>query len=137
MFKLVTIRAHHVGLHFRDGDFVGLLSTGTHFFLDPLRRAEVTPASLRNPWLVHDKLDVIVRSGVLNERAVVWDLHDHERALVWIDGRFSGILGPGLHAAWSAPRKVRTEVVDARAVRFAHPSLAAIARTAGVERFLE
>jgi regulator of protease activity HflC (stomatin/prohibitin superfamily) len=137
MLKFVTIRAHQVGLHFRDDDFVGLLEPGTHFLFDPLRRVEVARAPLRGPWLVHDKLDVIVRSGVLNERAVVWDLHDHERALVWIDGRFSGILGPGLHAAWSAPRKVRTEVIDARAVRFAHPSLPAIARAPGVERFLE
>jgi regulator of protease activity HflC (stomatin/prohibitin superfamily) len=137
MFKIVTILAHHVGLQFRDDDFVGALEPGTHFFFDPMRRVEVAVASLRGPWIVHDKLDVIVQSGLLGDRAIVWDLRDHERALVWIDGRFSGILGPGLHAAWAAPRKVRYEVVDARAVRFAHPSLPAMARRAGVEAFLE
>ena len=37
---------------------------------------------------------MIVRSGALKDRAVVLDLKDYQRALVWVDGRFSHIL-PG------------------------------------------
>ena len=51
---------------------------------------------------MHEKLDVIVRSGALKDRAVVLDLKDYERALVWIDGRFSHVLPPGLYAYWTA-----------------------------------
>ena len=46
MFKIITIRAHQVGLHFRDDDFVGLLDQGTHCFFDPLRRVEVATAAI-------------------------------------------------------------------------------------------
>ena len=65
--------------------------------------------SQREPWLVHDKLDMIVRSGVLKDRAVVLDLKDHQRALVWVDGRFSHMLPPGLYAYWTGVRDVKVE----------------------------
>ncbi len=80
---------------------------------------------------------MIVRSGVLKDRAIVLDLKDHQRALVWIEGRFSHILPPGLFAYWTGLREVKVEVIDARRVRFEHEELRTIARSAGVDRVLE
>jgi regulator of protease activity HflC (stomatin/prohibitin superfamily) len=113
------------------------LAAGRHWFVDPLGKVRVEVVSQRDPWLVHEKLDVIVRSGALVERAVVLDLKDHERALVWIDGRFSHVLPPGLYAYWTGQRKVKAEVVDARLVRFMHQDLPVIARASLADRVLE
>ena len=88
--------------------------------------------SQREPWLVHDKLDLVVKSGVLKDRAVVLDLKDHERALVWIENRFSHLLPAGLYAYWTGQKTVRVEVVDARNVRFEHNELKVIARSVPV-----
>ena len=66
---------------------------------------------------------MIVKSVRLPDRAVVLDLKDYERALVWIDGRFSHVLPPGLYAYWTGCEDVRVEVVDARTVRFEHADL--------------
>ncbi|MFH1920831.1 MAG: slipin family protein [Planctomycetota bacterium] len=85
--------------------------------------------SQRDPWLVHEKLDVIVKSGALKDRAVTLDLKDHQRGLVWIEGRFSQILAPGLYAYWIGQKDVRIEVVDARSVRFEHKELATIVQS--------
>ena len=74
------------------------------------------------------KLDVIAKSGALKDRAVVLDLKDYERALVWVDGRFSHILPPGLHAYWTTFREVTVEVIDARKVRFEHKDLQVIVK---------
>jgi len=126
VFKIIKVREYEVGLYFRDGEFLGLLDAGRYWFFDPLRRVAVDVVSQRAPWLVHDKLDVIVKSGVLTDRATVLDLKDYERALVWIDGRFSHVLPPGLYAYWTTYRDVKIEIVDARAVRFVHPDLAVI-----------
>lgn len=126
MIKLFKIPQYHVGLHFVDGAFRGLLEAGWHFLVQPLSQVRVDVVSLRAPWLVHDKLDVIVKSGALAERAVVVDLKDYERGLVWIDGRFSHVLPAGQYAYWTAYRTVKVEVVDARAVRFVHRDLAMI-----------
>ena len=65
------------------------------------------------------------------------DLKDHERALVWIDGRFSHVLPPGLYAYWTGHREVQVEVVDARAVRIEHDDLKVITRSPQAERLLD
>jgi hypothetical protein len=96
IIKKVKIRSHEKGLHFRDREFKGLLDTGRHWLADPLCQMRVDVVSQRDPWLVHKDLDLIVKSGLPEEEAMVLDLKDHERALVWIDGRFERVLGPGV-----------------------------------------
>jgi regulator of protease activity HflC (stomatin/prohibitin superfamily) len=130
MIRHTTIRPFEMGLVFRDGAFQGLLGPGSYWRFDPLGRERIDVVSQRAPWLVHDQLDLIVRAGVLADRAVVLDLADHERGLVWIDGRFATLLPPDQYALWTAFRRVRTEVIDARTVRFEHPEREAILRGA-------
>ncbi|MFG0295454.1 MAG: slipin family protein [Maioricimonas sp. JB045] len=165
--KRFKIRSYEAGLYFRDGEFRGLLEAGTHWFVDPLGKVRVDVVSQRDPWLVHEKLDLIARSGALDGRAVVLDLKDHERALVWIENRFSHLLPAmgdgsfctlspdapersrsrvnrsgqtvcdGLYAYWTGQKEVRVEIVDARQVRFEHPELAVIARSPMATRVLD
>ena len=49
-----------------------------------------------------------------SNRAVVLDLKDHQRALVWVDGRFSHILPPGKYAFWKNVAKILLVPVDLR-----------------------
>jgi hypothetical protein len=56
---------------------------------------------------------------------------------VWVDGRFDRVVAGGQYALWTAFHQVRTETVDARAVRFDHPDLAAILKSPGADKFLE
>jgi regulator of protease activity HflC (stomatin/prohibitin superfamily) len=136
-FRRFQIRSFEFGLHFRDGEFVGLLAPGRHRLFDPLRKVRVEVVSQRAPWLVQEKLDVIVRSGALAGRAQTLDLKDHQRALVWIDGRFSHVLTPGLYAWWTGFRDVRVETIDARAARLEHAELPAIFRAPGAGNVLD
>ena len=137
MFKRIKIRSHEFGLVFRDREFKGILETGRYWRFDPTGKLRIDVVSRRAPWFTHEDLDVIVKSGELEERAVVLDLKDHERALVWIDGRFSHILPPGLFAYWKGFRDIRVETVDARKVRFEHEDLAVITGATGSARVLE
>ncbi|MBN2293196.1 MAG: slipin family protein [Pirellulales bacterium] len=137
VLKTVKVRGHEMGLRFDDGEFKGLLEPGRHRIFDPLCKVRVDVVSRRDPWLFHENLDVIVKSGALAEHAVVHDLMDHQRALVWIDGRFSGILHPGLYVYWKGCKDVRVETVDARDVRFEHENFATIVRSADAKRLLD
>src|SRR5439155_4284900 len=137
MIRYIRIRPFEVGLVFRDGTFRGLLAPGAYWRFDPLGRERIDVVSQRAPWLVHEQLDLIVRSGVVGDDAVVLDLADHQRGLVWIDGRFAAVLPPGLYALWTTFRRVRAEVIDARAVRFEHPEREAILRGARAAELLE
>lgn len=126
LFKRVKIRSFEVGLYFRDGEFRRLLNAGRHWLLGPTWKIRVEKVSQRAPWLAHEQLDVIVKSGALEGLAEVIDLKDHQRALVWVDGRFSHVLPPGLFAYWTGFKDVRVEVLDAREVRLRHDALKTI-----------
>jgi regulator of protease activity HflC (stomatin/prohibitin superfamily) len=137
ILKRYKIRSYEMGLYFRDGEFKGLLAPGKHWFVDPLLKVRVEVVSQRAPWLTHEKLDMIAKSDALKDRAVVLDLKDYERALVWIDGRFSHVLPAGLYAYWTGQKDVKVEVIDARKVRFEHPDLKVITRSAMADRVLD
>eukprot|EP00456_Euglypha_rotunda_P084022 TRINITY_DN83_c0_g1_i8.p1 TRINITY_DN83_c0_g1~~TRINITY_DN83_c0_g1_i8.p1 ORF type:complete len:388 (+),score=109.50 TRINITY_DN83_c0_g1_i8:2157-3320(+) len=137
LFKRYKIRTYEMGLVFRDGEFHGLLAGGTHWYFDPLNRLKVDIVSQRDPWLVHEKLDLIVKSGALADRAVVLDLKDHERALAWIENRFSHILPAGQFAYWTGQKQVRVELVDIRPVRFEHEQFKLIVRSPMSSRVLD
>lgn len=119
----VTVHSHEKGILFKDKEFKGLLGKGRHWFFDPTNTVHVDVVSQRKPWLTHEALDLIVKSGALEHDAMVLDLKDYERALVWVEGRFERILGPGLHAVWTQFKAIRTEVVDVRPVRFSHKDM--------------
>lgn len=135
--KRIEIRSHEVGLLFRREAFQGLLGPGVHRIFDPLGTVRVEVVSRRTPWLVHDDLDSLIKSGALDGHALVIDLKDHERALVWVDGRFQQILAPGRYAYWTGEKDVRVELADARVTRFVHPELKVIARSASAARLLD
>jgi regulator of protease activity HflC (stomatin/prohibitin superfamily) len=135
--KRYTIRSYEMGLYFRDGEFRGLLVAGTHWFFDPLTKVAVEIVSRRAPFLAHDKLDLIVKSGELKGYAEVLDLQDDERALVWVDRRFAWIVGPGQSVYWTQPRQVKVELVDARRARFEHDDLKVICRNPSARERLE
>ena len=135
--KSYKVRSYEAGLLFRDREFRGLLGAGRHWFFDPLGKVRVEVVSQREPWLVHEKLDLIVKSGALKDRAVVLDLADHERALVWVDNRFSHILPAGQYAYWTSQRDVRVEIVDVRQVRFQHAQFKVITRSPQAARLLD
>ena len=105
------IRKHERGLKFVDGAFVGVLAEGTHWVLSFSRKVRVDVMSVRDPWIRHELLDVIVKSAMPVDELLVVDLADDERAFVWVDGRFDAILQPGLFGLWTAFRKVEVEVV--------------------------
>jgi regulator of protease activity HflC (stomatin/prohibitin superfamily) len=139
MFPLrwIHVREHERGLLFERGVFSRLLLPGWSLVLDPLARKTVEKVSVREAGFAHRDLEVIVRSGVLAGQALVLDLKDHERALVWVDGRIESVRGPGLHALWTAFHEVRAEVIDSRPVRFEHPELPLILQAHGARALLE
>jgi regulator of protease activity HflC (stomatin/prohibitin superfamily) len=137
LVKTAKIRSYEKGLYFKDREFQGLLDAGRHRFVDPLFKVKIDIVSQRTPWIMHEDLDVIVKSGALEGHATVVDLKDNQRALVWVDGRFETVLGPGLYALWTNIRDVQVDIIDARKVRFEHEDLNLIAKSTNIDNELE
>jgi len=134
--NFIKIRSFEKGLYFRGGEFKGILQPGRYWIVRWPGSARVDVVSQRNPWLVHPDLDVIVKSGALGADAVVLDLKDYERALVWIDGRFARVLPSGLYAIWTRFRDVKVETIRADKARFENPELPIILQSEAVEGVL-
>jgi regulator of protease activity HflC (stomatin/prohibitin superfamily) len=137
MIRSIKIGKYERGLMFRDQEFRKVLRPGRHWILDPLFVVKVRTVSVRNVWLATPDLDVIVRSGALGDEARALDLKDHERALVWVDGRFEGVYGGGLRVLWTVFHEVRVQVVDSREGRFDHPDLTVVLANESGKRMLE
>jgi regulator of protease activity HflC (stomatin/prohibitin superfamily) len=137
VLRRFKVREHERGLVFRDREFERVLGPGRHWVWDPLFQVRLDVVSVRDVWLVHKDLDVIAKSGALGKEARVVDLKDHERAVVWVDGRLEAVLKPGLYALWTVFHDVRVEVFDARALRLDHPDLATIVQARGAAALIE
>ncbi|MBI2190389.1 MAG: slipin family protein [Planctomycetes bacterium] len=137
IYRRFKIREHERGLYFKDREFKWILDPGRYWIFDPFYKVRVETVSVRDVWLKHEDLDVIVKSGELGDQAKVLDLRNDQRALVWIDGRMNSVLGPGRYALWTVFHDVKVEIVDARAARLAHDRLAIVLQAEGASRLLD
>ncbi len=131
----LRIRSYERGFHFRNDEFVGVLGPGRYWFAT-LAKERVDVVSTRNAWINHKDLDLIAKSGKLTGKVILVDLKDSQRGLLWFDGRFEAILGPGLYGFWTEFKEVRVEVVEVESVRFVHTELASILASRNAETLL-
>lgn len=128
------------GLLFRDGAPVRLLKPGRHFVaraLDPFVSIRVERLSITEPRLTHPEIELVAKAEILGDEAQVLDLRSHQRAVVWVDGRFLAVLGPNVYAFWTVLHDVEIEVFDARDAALAHRDLRVILNAPGAAQHLE
>ena len=131
MLKKYFIRNTEFGLRFDRGQFAKLLAPGEHRIVDPLGRVCVQTVNAEDPQLAHPQLREVVRSGALDDVAIVADLGQHERAIVRVDGRLHSVLQPGLFAFFTTHRTVEIETIDARPVRIDRDDIPALVNATG------
>ncbi|MEO0796830.1 MAG: slipin family protein [Verrucomicrobiota bacterium] len=136
--KHAQIPYEHVGLVYRSGRFVELLKPGRHWFFNPLGELSIGKLWQGNPWIEMPatQLRQLRESESIQEYAAFIDLNDNQRALVWLDDRFYGILNTGLYAYWTTVVKVRIEIVDIREIEFKHDEADIILKHADAIRHL-
>ena len=137
MIKRIKIRANQVGLLFRDGAFERILDHGSHWIYSGFSHVHCERVSLRHIVFEHVQLQEIIKSGQLGDRATVVDLKDHERALVWLDGRLFQIIDSGIHVFWRALNDVIVEPIDARQFQFDHDRLNLVSRHNSADSLLD
>ena len=139
MFERIHVRKHEVGLRFRRGDFVGLFGPGEHWSLGRMFGVNETVDVVDRfqGKFEHKQLDALLDESSIAEQVIDVDLKDHERAIVWKDGRVGWILGPGRHAFWKAPREIAVERFDVSAFRFEHPQIERLLELPVASRFFE
>ena len=128
MLMRYKVLPDQLGLLFKDRQFQKIMEPGSYWQPNLTGRWRVENVNLRVPVFSHSRLRDMVKAGVFKGIGEVLDLRDYQRALVWIDGRFSQILPAGLFVIWTQFFDVRIEVVDAREIRFDHDEISAISQ---------
>ncbi len=139
MLGLTRIKAYEKGLLFHYGDFVRLVQPGKYRLWSRMwsrTRDRLNVISTLETKFEHPLLDVLIKNRELAGALTIVELADHERALVWKDGRLAYILGTGRHAFWNEPYRLEVEVFDTNSLRFEHPKLEAIVSFGGSSRWL-
>lgn len=122
MLTRIRIGRHERGLLHTGEDFERVLEPGVHWIWG--FDARVTTVSLRDELEVElEGLSAYLADEGFRAHVIVADLADDERALVWVDGRVHGLLGPGKTAFWKGLHEVRLEVFAAHELRFRHACL--------------
>jgi regulator of protease activity HflC (stomatin/prohibitin superfamily) len=121
------LRSWELGLVFDQGELTRVLTAGDHRTWARFGKIQIEVVSRRDTWFVHAQLDVLVQNEALRPYLTVVDLEDHERALVWVDGRFQRLLEPGLYALFKGVDTLLVERMDARTLRFDHRALSTVA----------
>lgn len=111
-FEEVTIRKSERAIVWRDGKPVAFLGPGTHrvWTVDDGVIVEVCPVAEPMPLLSKELAAVIPRDEYMD---VV--VREHERGLLYIQGRLARTLGPGRYTLWSPPEaRADVTLVDVR-----------------------
>jgi regulator of protease activity HflC (stomatin/prohibitin superfamily) len=119
-----------------DGRFHDVLGPGRYGYWKNGLSVRQVPFVL--PWIAlpDNELKLLRENSQVNELASFVDVLDNQRALVWFNGRFSGILGPGLYAHWKEGYDARIQLVEAVAPQFIYDELEVILKHADATRFL-
>lgn len=121
------IRHDELGIVYKDNQFHKIIGPGKYRFLW-FRKYRVQKVDLRSPVFTQHKLRDLVKADAFKGLGQVLDLRDWQRALIWKDGRFFGVLSAGLFVIWTEFNNLHVEVVDARRIRFEHEELPVILR---------
>lgn len=95
--KRVRIYAYKVGLVFRNGNFLRVLTKGTHWLL---WGEEVQIFNLNIPFTAPCELNILLEDATLAAMLEVVMVKDNELGLVFKEGIFQKVLTPGRYAYW-------------------------------------
>ncbi|MFK7962103.1 MAG: slipin family protein [Phycisphaerales bacterium] len=133
---VAELQEHERGLVWINGRLEGLIGPGLHAWWKGPAKVTVSRFDTRTPDFEHELKDVLVRDPRLAPHLTVVDLKDYERAILWVNGRVTEVLGPGLHAWWNVSSIVEVERFDVRTFRLEHGQLDAVTEAPGALRHI-
>ncbi|MBF0502334.1 MAG: slipin family protein [Candidatus Riflebacteria bacterium] len=135
LLKLVKINHHQVGLRIHNDQLIEALQPGWYLAKEFMGE-RIDVLSEKELLVSHPDLDEIIRSHILDEYVETVDLKDNERALLWTDGRFEKIIGPGAYAIWKRCREIKVERISVDDPQFRHKMMFRIAQSLGSDAML-
>ena len=107
--KRVKIFEYKIGLVFRKGNFVRVLTRGTHWLW---LKDHVVIYDMTKDFVAPCELDILMQNHILAAQLEVIEVKDHEIALQFKNDNFQKVLGPGKYASWLSISHFDYQIID-------------------------
>lgn len=106
-----------------DGTFNKMLTPGFYAYWNGVKDVKIEKFNIDEGPLEHKDVKKWYKAGIFDQTVQVVDLKDNERALLWIDGHFKGLLTSGVYAYWQVRRNIVVNVYSIDDPVVIHPKL--------------
>jgi len=114
MLEVVEVKDNEIVLQYENGIFKNVLTAGRYAYWKGVIEYKFVVADISKPEITEaiDKL-TLVRKEVLNYIRV-YAVESYEKGLMFVEGKFEKILGPGAYYFWKNPTVVAVMKADMR-----------------------
>lgn len=114
---IVDVRNHEIALHYENGLFTGVLTPGRHVFWKGL-----IDYSFRIVDLNSIDIDIGIDKSLFSKRELAlyirsYTIEAHEKAVMYVDGKFNKIVDPGTYHYWKNATSIALSRVDMRSMQ--------------------
>ncbi len=116
LLNSVEVKDNELALHYENGVFKNVLTAGRYAFWNGVIKHEFVIADISKPEITEaiDKL-TLVRKEILNY-VRVYVVESYEKGLLFVEGKFERMLGPGVYYFWKNPVVMTVLKADTRLV---------------------
>ncbi len=116
--EVIDVADRQIAIHFVDEHFRAVLSAGKHAFWKGLHRHRFVTVDLDEPKIQNEINRALFTRPELKEYLVGYAVEAHEKALLFIDKVYQGLLEPGNYFFWKGVKSVNLLKADLRRQQF-------------------
>lgn len=111
---VIDVKDHEYVLHFEDGKFTNLYTSGKYAFWNVLKQHDFITVDIRNPEVISDIDPSIFLSPQITGYYSVFEVANYERGILYYNNIIQRELPPGKYFFWKGPVSVQVKTVDTR-----------------------
>ena len=114
LMEVHEIADFEIGLEMKEGLFTRVLKPGkVAYWKEPIKY-EVQKVNLKDPVVSSDVPAYILKKPAVLAYLRVFPVEVSQKAMLFIDGEFNKVLGPGVYSYWRTDQLVSMKIIDTR-----------------------
>lgn len=110
---VIDVKDHEKAVHYEDGKFTEVLSSGKYAFWNVMKKHEFTLYDLRNPEIRFSS-DSFYNLDTDSEEFIIIDVPDQMKGILYYDNVMQKVLEPGRYYYFNGPVNVSVRMIDLR-----------------------
>jgi regulator of protease activity HflC (stomatin/prohibitin superfamily) len=112
--EVITVKQQEIALLYENGLFKSVLTAGKHAYWKGIAERSVTHVDLSKYEITEQVERAILVRPELQPYIRIYTIESYEKGLLYVDGKFSKALEPGIHYFWKNPVALTVYKTDIR-----------------------